>query len=331
MGDKYHIKEGIQKFPSFHYKELNDLILSREVFSKEDTINSLITLKNLLEQISNEVNNLVRTNLNSFNIQSSKYNKGTYYYKILSELNIIFCNSVLSKLDPNIEIFNFDKNEYLNQLKNQYGFNLDFNKKIEKLNILFEVLEKIKNSKHNCALSFLNIYFNFLIYFLKELLEKINKFKQIKIDSIFNSYGFENENILLTLLINLEKLYTICIFIGYGYFIDENDIFNKEINSEDWKNISKISYEVICAGENDIQKKFREAATESEQIVTALLNSYNENSFGVTNAASFMSKFFTYNNSLLLMKIDSKKAQIAQDKNLTKELMTIVLCQFLKK
>ena len=165
MGDKYHIKEGIQKFPSFHYKELNDLILSREVFSKEDTINSLITLKNLLEQISNEVNNLVRTNLNSFNIQSSKYNKGTYYYKILSELNIIFCNSVLSKLDPNIEIFNFDKNEYLNQLKNQYGFNLDFNKKIEKLNILFEVLEKIKNSKHNCALSFLNIYFNFLICF----------------------------------------------------------------------------------------------------------------------------------------------------------------------
>ena len=331
MGDKYHIKEGIQKFPSFHYKELNDLILSREVFSKEDTINSLITLKNLLEQISNEVNNLVRTNLNSFNIQSSKYNKGTYYYKILSELNIIFCNSVLSKLDPNIEIFNFDKNEYLNQLKNQYGFNLDFNKKIEKLNILFEVLEKIKNSKHNCALSFLNIYFNFLICFIKELLEKINKFKQIKIDSIFNSYGFENENILLTLLINLEKLYTICIFIGYGYFVDENDIFNKEINSEDWKNISKISYEVICAGENDIQKKFREAATESEQIVTALLNSYNENSFGVTNAALYMSKFYTYNNSLLLMRIDSKKAQIAQDKNLTKELMSIVRWPVFKK
>ena len=331
MGDKYNIKEGIQKFPSFHYKELNDLILSREVFSKEDTINSLITLKNLLEQISNEVNNLVRTNLNSFNIQSSKYNKGTYYYKILSELNIIFCNSVLSKLDPNIEIFNFDKNEYLNQLKNQYGFNLDFNKKIEKLNILFEVLEKIKNSKHNCALSFLNIYFNFLICFIKELLEKINKFKQIKIDSIFNSYGFENENILLTLLINLEKLYTICIFIGYGYFIDENDIFNKEINSEDWKNISKISYEVICAGENDIQKKFREAATESEQIVTALLNSYNENSFGVTNAALYMSKFYTYNNSLLLMRIDSKKAQIAQDKNLTKELMSIVRWPVFKK
>ena len=331
MGDKYHIKEGTQKFPSFHYKELNDLILSREVFSKEDTINSLITLKNLLEQISNEINNLVRTNLNSFNIQSSKYNKGTYYYKILSELNIIFCNSVLSKLDPNIEIFNFDKNEYLNQLKNQYGFNLDFNKKIEKLNILFEVLEKIKNSKHNCALSFLNIYFNFLICFIKELLEKINKFKQIKIDSTFNSYGFENENILLTLLINLEKLYTICIFIGYGYFVDENDIFNKEINSEDWKNISKISYEVICAGENDIQKKFREAATESEQIVTALLNSYNENSFGVTNAALYMSKFYTYNNSLLLMRIDSKKAQIAQDKNLTKELMSIVRWPVFKK
>ena len=214
-------------------------------------------------------------------------------------------------MDSNIEIFNFNRNEYVNQLKNQYGFSLDFDKKMNKLNLLLEVLEKIVNSKHNCALSFLNIVSNFLICFVKELLEKINKFKQIKINSIFTSYGYENENILLTLLIHLEKLYTLCIFLGYGYLVEENDIFNKEINSQDWKNISKISYEVICAGEKDIQMKFRECATESEQLATALLNSCNENSFGVTNAASFMSKFFTYNNSLLLMKIDSKKAQIA--------------------
>lgn len=79
--------------------------------------------------------------------------------------------------------------------------------------------------------------------------------------------------------------------LGYGYLVDENDIFNKEINSQDWKNISKISYEVICAGEKDIQMKFRECATESEQLATALLNSYNENSFGVTNAASLCLNF----------------------------------------
>ena len=331
MGDKYHIKEGIHKFPSFHYKELNDLILSKEVFSKEDTINSLNTLKNLLDQISNEINNLVRTNLNSFNIQSNKYNKGTYFYKILSELNIIFCNCILSKLVPNNEAFNFNKNEYVNQLKNQYAFYLDLDIKINKLNLLFEVLKKITNSKHNCALSFLNILFNFLICFVKELLEKINKFKQIKLNAFFNSYGFENENKLLTLLINLDKLFTLCIFLGYGYLIDENDIFNKEMNSEDWKNISKISYEVICAREKDIQAKFRESATQSEQIVTALLNSYNENSFGVTNATLYLSKFYTYGKSLLLMKIASKKAQLVQNKNLTKELMTLVRWPVFKK
>jgi len=331
MGDKYHIIEGIQKFPSFHYKELNDLILKKEIFSKDDTINSLITLKNLFEQISKELNNLVRTNLNSFNLQSSKYNKMTYYYKILAELNIFFCNSILSKLEPKIEIFKFNRDEYLKQLKVQYAINLDFDLTIKRLEPLFELLEKIMNSEHNCAISMLNVSFNFFICFVKEIQEKINAFKQIKFNSYSSSYGYENENTLLNLLVYLEKLYTLCIFVGYSYFIDENDIFNKELNSEDWKNITKISYEVICSGEKDIQRKFGESASESEQIVTALLNSYNENSYGVTNAALYASKFFVYGKSLLLMKIDSKKVQIAQDKNLTKELMSIVRWPVFKK
>ena len=331
MGDKYHIIEGIQKFPSFHYKELNDLILKKEIFSKDDTINSLITLKNLFEQISKEINNLVRTNLNSFNLQSSKYNKMTYYYKILAELNIFFCNSILSKLEPKIEIFKFNRDEYLKQLKAQFAINLDFDLTIKKLEPLFELLEKIMKSEHNCAISMLNVSFNFFICFVKEIQEKINAFKQIKFNSYSSSYGYENENTLLNLLVYLEKLYTLCIFVGYSYFIDENDIFNKELNSEDWKNITKISYEVICSGEKDIQRKFGESASESEQIVTALLNSYNENSYGVTNAALYASKFFVYGKSLLVMKIDSKKVQIAQDKNLTKELMSIVRWPVFKK
>ena len=331
MGDKYHIKEGIQKFPSFHYKELNDLIQKQEIFSKDDTINSLITLKNLFEQILKELNNLVRTNLNSFNIQSNKYNKMTYYYKILAELNIFFCNSILSKLEPKNEIFKFDRDEYLKQLKAQYAINLDFDLTIKKLEPLFELLEKIINSEHNCAISMLNVLFNFIICFVKEIQEKINAFKQIIVNSNSSSYGYENENTLLNLLVYLEKLYTLCIFLGYSYFIDENDIFNKELKSEEWKNISKISYEVICSGEKDIQKKFGESATESEQIITALLNSYNENSYHVKNAALYVSKFFVYGKSLLAMKIDSKKVQIAQDKNLTKELMSIVRWPVFKK
>ena len=330
MGDKYNIIEGIQKFPTFHYKELNDIISKKDVFSKEDTINSLFSLKNLLEQVENEITNLVRTNMNNFNIQSSKYNKKTYYYKILSQLDVLLCNVILSKLDPKNEIVKFDRNEYIKELKEIHGFNVDFDLKVNKLSIIFDVLEKIINSEHKCAISFLNVYYNFLICFVKEIIEKIKSFKELKIEN-YNSYGFENENTLFDLILYLEQLYTICLFLGYGYLIDENDIFNKEIKSEDWKNISKISYEVVCEGEKDIQNKFKESALESEQFVTALLNSYKESSFAITNATLYLSKFYVYGKSLLLMKLDSKKAQIAEDKILTKELMTMVNWPIFKK
>jgi len=330
MGDKYNIIEGIQKFPTFHYKELNDIISKKDVFSKEDTINSLFSLKNLLEQVENEITNLVRTNMNNFNIQSSKYNKKTYYYKILSQLDVLLCNVILSKLDPKNEIVKFDRNEYIKELKEIHGFNVDFDLKVNKLSIIFDVLEKIINSEHKCAISFLNVYYNFLICFVKEIIEKIKSFKELKIEN-YNSYGFENENTLFDLILYLEQLYTICLFLGYGYLIDENDIFNKEIKSEDWKNISKISYEVVCEGEKDIQKKFKESALESEQFVTALLNSYKESSFAITNATLYLSKFYVYGKSLLLMKLDSKKAQIAEDKILTKELMMMVNWPIFKK
>ena len=45
MGDKYNIIEGIKKFPSFNYKELNDLVSKQEIFPIEETINSLKSLK----------------------------------------------------------------------------------------------------------------------------------------------------------------------------------------------------------------------------------------------------------------------------------------------
>ena len=81
MSDKYHIKEGIHKFPSFNYKDLDDIIFKQEVFPKEITINSLKTLKNILEQIDKEIGNLIETNLNKFNTQSGTYSCRTYYNK----------------------------------------------------------------------------------------------------------------------------------------------------------------------------------------------------------------------------------------------------------
>ena len=163
MGDKYNIKEGIQKFPSFHYKELEDLIAKKEIFQKEETVDSLKKLKNLFLQLEKEIFNLVQNNLNNFNDQSKSYNKQTYLYIILSQLNITYCDSILYKLEnKSEEKFKFNYNEYIKELKNKYGNDTDFDNKFQKLNPLIEVIDKIINSEHNIAISFLNIIFNYL-------------------------------------------------------------------------------------------------------------------------------------------------------------------------
>ena len=239
MGDKYNIKEGIQKFPSFHYKQLNDIISKQDTFTKETTIDTLKSLKNIFEQLEKEINNIIETNLNNFNTQSDTYDRKTYYYIIMSSFNVLCCELILYKLDSkNNENFKFNSNEYLEELKNKFGTNPGFDNLLKRLKILTGILDNILISKHNCAISFLNISFNYLIYFVKEILGQIKVFKEIKINSD-SSYSLDNEKILLNLLFNLEKLFTVGMFLGHGYFIDENDIFNQTINSEDWKNIKK--------------------------------------------------------------------------------------------
>ena len=323
MGDKYNIKEGIQKYPSFHYKELNDIISKQEIFPIETTINSLKELKNLLDQLKKEIYNLIETNYNNFNNQTELYNQKTYYYLIQSQINVLFCEAILYKLEKKEEKFKFDSNEYTLELKNKYGKNGEFEIKLKRLTFLINVIDKILKTDNKCAIYFLNVTYIYSICFVKEILERINLFKQIQLGKN-NSYNIANENSLLNLIMDLEKLESLNIFLGYGYFIDENDILNQPYISEDWKNIERITYEVICSGEKDIQKKFREESLESEKAATALLNSYDKNSFGITNAASYASKFLAYNNIPKMMEVDSKKAQLIQNIDMTTELMLMV-------
>ena len=331
MGDKYNIKEGIPKFPSFHYKEINDIISKQEIFSKETTIKSLLELKSLFIQLEKEIKNLVDNNYNNFNIKSKSYNIETYYYLILSQLNILFCEAILYKLEnKSEEKFKFNYNEYVQEIKNKYGNNFDFEKIFEKINHLILKIDIIINSEHNIAFSLLNIVFNYLIYFVKELSKQIESFKEMKFYYPLD-YSLDDENLLLNIIVNLEKLYSLCIFLNSYYFIEENDIFNQDNNSEDWKNINRISYEVICSGEKEIQNKFNLEALESELFGTSLLNSYSENSFGITNAASFLSKYYNYRKSQNLMKVDSKKVQLIRNSNMTKEIMLIVNWPVFKK
>ena len=269
---------------------------------------------------------MIDSNLNDFNIQSNVYNRSTYIYLILSQLDIQLTEIILYKLSQNnkkqikdkiLEKYEYDKNKIINDIKRKYEKEKDFNLLLERIEPLFDNFDKIYNSNHFCALTFMNISFNYIICYIKEILNQIKLFKNIK----NKDYNMDDENILIDLIIMLEKLDSLCIFLSSGHFVDKNDILNQDENSYDWKCLSRIGYEVIFSREDEIQKEFRNFNNNTEKIICTILYSYNENSYKITNASLFIYNFIKYGLNTKLMLFHNKKALLILNKNITREIM----------
>ena len=103
------------------------------------------------------------------------------------------------------------------------------------------------------------LYFN--IQYIKVLNDSIQKFesiKQFKDTSFFNNQTKSNEIILFDLLNLLKKLKTINTLIYFGYLLDENDLFNKKEESEEWQNIKQLLWGVKPKKDFDIEKRCTE-------------------------------------------------------------------------
>ena len=331
MGDNdiYTIKKGLSRFPKFHYKEVEDLKKEKE-FSEETTTNSLKILKNQFELLTNELKNIIDLNTNNFNIQSKLYNRNTLDYLILSNLDLQLTEIMLYKLSKQNEIL-FDKNKIINDIKNKYENNTQLSLILKRVCPLIDKFEKIYNSNNKLALTYLNVVFNYIACYMKDILNQLKLFKDISINKNNNKYSIDDEIILIDLIFMLEKLDSICIFLSSGYFVDNNDIINQKEDSDDWDNLNRIGYQIISKDEGEIRKQFKEINLNSEKLVAAIINSYNEESYKITNAYKFLSKYIKYGNDHKIMFYESRKAQLIQNRNITKEIMDMVLWPTIKK
>ena len=331
MGDQYIIKNGFSRYPSFHKKELEKIIINNS-FSEEDTIISLKLLKQQFELLTNELKIIIDSNINNFNIQTKIYKRNTIDYLILSQLDLLLCEIILNKLLHKDEIIKYDKNKIINEIKNKYEDKSDFNKIIKRIINLLDKFEKISISNQQCPMTILNIFFIYVEGYIREILNQLKLFKDIKIIIDNNyKYSIDDEIILIDLIFLLEKLDSICVFISSGYFIPQNDILNQRQDSDDWKNLNRIAYQVISSRENEIEKHFKSQNLKSELLIDTLINSYNENSFKVTNACRFLYNYNKYGNDQKLMFYEGKKQQLIQNKIVSKEIMEIVLWPTFKK
>ena len=334
MGDKYIIKKGFSKYPAFHYKELEKIIKEKE-FTKDTTINSLKKLKENIEILTNDLNNIINSNLNNFNVQSKLYNRNTYTYLFLSKIDLKLCELMLYKLSNDNENNNyiFDKNDIINDIKSKFKKKDELFSFLKRIHHLLDKLELIYISNHICAITYLNIIFNYIDCYVKEILNQINIFKTMIINHKDNKYNYnmDNEIILIDLIFMLEKLDSICYFLSSGYFVDPNDIFNQKEGTEDWENINRIGSEIIFERENEIQKVFKQQSLNTEKLIAALINSYDESNYKILNGYNFLSKFTQYGNDKKVMLYESRKQQLIKNKNVAKEIMEIVLWPWFKK
>ena len=120
MGDKYIIKEGILRYPSFHYKELENLLNSKDLTTTEYLLKTLNILKGTSEKILHDIKSLIDSNLFNFNQQVNSYNKITLDYLVLSEFIIKLCEILIHKISKKKEPYILNKEAYLSDLKKKY-------------------------------------------------------------------------------------------------------------------------------------------------------------------------------------------------------------------
>ena len=120
MGDKYIIKEGILRYPSFHYKELENLLNSKDLTTTEYLLKTLNILKGTSEKILHDIKSLIDSNLFNFNQQVNSYNKITLDYLVLSEFIIKLCEIIIHKISNKKEPYILNKEAYLSDLKKKY-------------------------------------------------------------------------------------------------------------------------------------------------------------------------------------------------------------------
>ena len=143
------------------------------------------------------------------------------------------------------------------------------------------------------------------------MLNQLKLFKNINIDKDNNNkYSIDDEIVLIDLIFMLEKLDSIGIFISSGYFVDNNDIINQKEDSDDWNNLNRIGWQIISKNEEEIRKQFKNINLNSVKLIAAIINSYNEESYKITNVYKFLSNYIKFGNDNKIMFYESKKEQL---------------------
>ena len=208
---------------------------------------------------------MIKKNLNDFKTLCDKYNLNSFdffiIFRLIKEFILILKFKLEEKDAKEYKIISFDdffkNDEYKDIINNQYKI-VDKEYKIikSKIDNYINSIKEVLESKHECGLLFMSYLLKYFNSVLIKALNQINLFLKFKpITEKDDPKQYHKNMIIYFDLISIFKVFeTSNILFCNSYFVDKDDLYNYEEDSEEWKKMKNIVYRIHAKNKDEIEK-----------------------------------------------------------------------------
>ena len=320
--EEYTLSNEDIKFPTFFNEALEESF-KKDKITKESLLQDISKVLDNLDIILNKISEMILQNINNFVSICTSYKLNSYDYLIISQLIKELISAIKFKIENNNKdkfkipsVDDFFKNEqYQDVIKNQYK-NADINHEaiIKKINDYINDLKTILDSSHECGILFMAYLFKYYNTILIKIQKQMDLFYQLKmVKSDIDSATYHKNMIIFFDLISLFRIIsTTNLLLSNSYFIDKNDLYNYEEDSEEWNRMKKIIYRVHAKNKDEIEKLSINNHKNIENMTIFFNKAINFDSYLITNALKAAGYYlkFKLNSDEHLMEFESKESSL---------------------
>ena len=320
--EEYTISNDDIKFPTFFDKSLLPSFKIDKI-TKETLIDDISKVIENIDTIINFVSEMINQNVNNFRIICDSYKLNSYDYfvifKLIKEVVLAIKYKIEKKNINEFKIPSFDDYfkdiQIMDVLKNQYK-STDTKYEIikPKVDSYINSIKAILESNHECGILFMSYLFKYYLTILIKAKNQIDLFYKMKpVRKEDNSKQYHQNMIIFFDLITIFKILSNSeMLLTNSYFIDKDDLYNVEEDSEEWNQMRKIISRIHAKNKDEIEKLNLEGLKQIEKFTVFFNKAINFDSYLITNVAKVAGYYlkFKFNSDENLMEFESKESAL---------------------
>ena len=310
------------KFPVFIDKSLVPNF-KKEKITKETLFQDINKIIEILDAILNQIFEMIQKNLNNFKALCDEYNLNSFdffiIFRLIKEFVLLLKLKLEQKDEKEFKLISFDdffKNaQYKDIINNQYKItDTKYETVKSKIDNYVNLMKEVLESKHECGIKFMSYVLKYYYSVLIKAQNQINAFIKIKfVSQNDNSKQYHKNMINYFDLIAIFKVFeTSNILFSNSFFVDKEDLYNYEEDSEEWAKMKKIVYRIHAKNKDEIEKLNIEGQQKLEKMTIFFNKAINFDSYFITNvfkSAGYYLKF-KFNSDENLMEFESKQSML---------------------